>query len=124
MAAPRPHPFTGVNADFATATKTAAAFARLAIGYVDAVTQSGGLPVVLPPYAKDMDLDPLLDRLDGVVLTGGLDLDPRRAGQPTHPSVLPMPERREAGDRRVLQAGLRPRRPPLALRGGMARLHR
>jgi putative glutamine amidotransferase len=123
MAAPRPYPFVGINADFANATKAAAAFARLAIGYVDAVTQSGGLPVVLPPYPKDMDLDPLLDRLDGVVLTGGLDLDPRRAGQPTHPSVLPMPERREVGDRRLLQAVLDRRMPLLAIGVGMQMLN-
>jgi putative glutamine amidotransferase len=123
MAAPRTRPFVGVNADFAAATKTSAAFARLAIGYVDAVAQAGGLPVVLPPYAKDLDLDDLLDRLDGVVLTGGLDLDPRRAGQPTHPSVLPMPERREANDRRLLQAVLDRRMPLLAIGVGMQLLN-
>jgi putative glutamine amidotransferase len=123
MAAPRPRPFIGINSDFAAVTKTTAAFARLAVGYVDAVTASGGLPVVLPPYTKDTELDALLDRLDGVVLTGGLDLDPRRAGQPTHPSVLPMPERREAADRRLLQAVLDRRMPLLAIGVGMQMLN-
>ena len=123
MAAPRPRPFVGVNADFATATKSAAAFARLAIGYADAVAVSGGLPVVLPPYAKDVDIDPLLDRLDGVVLTGGLDLDPRRAGQPTHPSVLPMPERREASDRRLIDEIIEREMPVLAIGVGMQLLN-
>jgi putative glutamine amidotransferase len=123
MAAPRTRPFIGVNADFAAATKTAAAVTRLAIGYVDAVTQAGGLPVVLPPYCKDIDLDVVLDRLDGVVLTGGLDLDPRRAGQPTHPAVLPMPERREAGDRRLIQAVFDRRMPLLAIGVGMQLLN-
>src|SRR5439155_25814244 len=85
MASPRaPRPFIGINADYVGPTKTAPGFARLAVGYADAVFQSGGIPVVLPPYHKDLDLDPILDRLDGIVLTGGGDLDPRRAGLPTH----------------------------------------
>ena len=76
MAAQRTRPFIGINADLVIPAKTTP-ITRLGIGYADAVTQSGGLPVVLPPYAKDLDLDSLLDRLDGLVFTGGLDLDPR-----------------------------------------------
>ncbi len=122
MAAPRTRPFIGISADFAAPPKSAA-FTRLAVGYVDAVALSGGLPVVLPPVTKDVDLDPLLDRLDGVVFTGGLDLDPRRAGQPTHPAVVPMPERREAHDRRLMQAVLGRRMPMLAIGVGMQLLN-
>src|SRR6478752_8632183 len=54
MAAPRTRPFIGVNADLVTPAKGTAPFTRLALGYVDAVTQSGGLPLVLPPLAKDV----------------------------------------------------------------------
>ena len=115
MAAPRTRPFIGINADLVIPAK-AAPFARIGVGYADAVTQSGGLPVVLPPYSKDLDLDELLDRLDGIVFTGGLDLDPRRAGQPTHPAVVPMPERREVADRRLIQAVIDRRMPIQKLR--------
>ena len=75
MAAPRTRPFIGINADLVNPTK-AAPITRLGVGYPDAVTASGGLPMILPPYAKDLDLDALLDRLDGVVFTGGLTLTP------------------------------------------------
>src|SRR4051812_45393951 len=122
MAAPRTRPFIGVNADLVIPAK-AAPVTRLAVGYADAVTAAGGLPVVLPPYAKDVDLDALLDRLDGVVFTGGLDLDPRPAGQPTHPAGVPMPERRAASDPRLPQAAIDPRLPGLALGVGMQLLN-
>jgi putative glutamine amidotransferase len=122
MAAQRTRPFIGINADLVIPAKTTP-ITRLGIGYADAVTQSGGLPVVLPPYAKDLDLDSLLDRLDGLVFTGGLDLDPRRAGQPTHPAVVPMPERREVSDRRLIQAAIDRRMPILAIGVGMQLLN-
>ncbi len=105
-------PFIGINADFVSAGKQTSPHVRLHAGYVDAVVTAGGLPVVLPPLGKDVDLDPLLDRLDGVILSGGLDLDPRRVGLPTHPAVQPLPERRDEGDRLLLRPLLE-RRPTL-----------
>ena len=116
-----PHPtrpLIGVNADYTPAAKSITAHLRLPIGYVDAVVAAGGLPVVLPPLAKDVDPDALLDRLDGVLLSGGLDLDPRRHGLPTHSAVQLMAERRDDSDRclirhvlerRTAGAGRRPR---------------
>src|SRR5262249_33194794 len=75
-------PFIGINPDLVPAGKTTGARLSLGVGYADAVVAAGGVPVILPPLGKDVDLDPFLDRLDGFVLSGGLDLDPRRQGQP------------------------------------------
>ena len=47
--------------------------------YMRAVELAGGLPVVLPPLGHDT-IAPLLDRLDGVCLSGGPDLDPAGYG--------------------------------------------
>jgi putative glutamine amidotransferase len=122
MAAPRTRPFIGINADLVIPAK-GVAMTRLAAGYADAVAVSGGLPIILPPYAKDVEIDALLDRLDGVIFSGGLDLDPRRAGQPTHPAVVPMAERREVADRRLMQAVIDRRMPLLAIGVGMQLLN-
>lgn len=49
--------------------------AEMALGmtYLRAIEAAGGVPVVLPPLG---DADALLDRLDGICLSGGPDLDP------------------------------------------------
>lgn len=44
--------------------------------YIKAILAAGGIPVVLPSY-EDLDVvKPLIDRLDGVLLSGGDDVDP------------------------------------------------
>ena len=102
-AAPGPRPLIAVNADYVT-PKNGAAFAKLNVGYVDAIIAAGGLPLVLPPLRKEnlADIDALLDQCVGIVLTGGADMDPRRNGQATTAAVNPMPARREDADRYLL----------------------
>jgi putative glutamine amidotransferase len=116
-------PFIGVNADYVPASKVHGAYVRLNVGYLDAVVAAGGLPVVVPPLGKEIDLDPWLDRLDGFVLTGGLDMDPRRLGVPSHPAVQPLPERRDESDRVLVRRLLERRMPVLAIGLGMQQLN-
>jgi putative glutamine amidotransferase len=116
-------PFIGVNADFVPAGKHTAAFLRLHAGYLDAVAAAGGLPLVLPPLGKEVDLDAFLDRLDGFLLSGGLDVEPRRWGHPSHPAVQPLPERRDDSDRRLVRRLLQRRLPLLAVGVGMQQLN-
>ena len=54
--------------------------------YVRSVEQAGGLPLVLPPVRPE-DVPALLDRLDGVLLSGGVDVDPALYGQAPHPKL-------------------------------------
>ena len=49
--------------------------------YNNAVMAAGGLPVMLPINTDKQQLASLLDRLDGLVLVGGGDMDPRHYGQ-------------------------------------------
>src|SRR5262245_27625633 len=100
-------PVIGINADFIAAKKHVQASIRLNAGYFDAVQAAGGLPVVMPPYAKEAEILAFLDRVDGFVLSGGLDMDPRKHGLPTHPSVQPMAERREEHDRLLVRVLLK-----------------
>ena len=116
-------PLIGVNADFTPSAKTITAHLRLAVGYVDAITAAGGLPVVLPPLCKDVDPDAFLDRLDGILLSGGLDLDPRRHGLPTHTAVHLMPERRDDSDRLLIREIIERRVPVLGVGLGMQQLN-
>ncbi len=51
----------------------------LGLSYLRAVERAGGMPVVLPPLAPS-EVPSLLDRLDGLCLSGGPDLDPAAYG--------------------------------------------
>jgi putative glutamine amidotransferase len=55
--------------------------------YAKAITNSGGLPVLIPLCLSEDDLDALLARLDGILFTGGYDIDPRLYGNQPHPKV-------------------------------------
>jgi putative glutamine amidotransferase len=116
-------PIIGINTDFYAATKTYSAHARLNAGYFDAVVQAGGLPILIPPLGKEAELDAILDRVDGMLLTGGLDIDPRRQGLPTSAAVQPMAERRELSDRILVQQIIVRKIPVLAIGLGLQQMN-
>ena len=64
---------------------------ELALGltYPAAISRAGGVPVVIPPFCGEDEIDALLDRLDGVCLAGGPDLHPSYYGQEPHPALGP-----------------------------------
>ena len=62
--------------------------------YLDAVRHFGGIPVILPPEACDEELEYLVSLCDGVILSGGMDIDPALFGEEKwNDSVEITPER-------------------------------
>lgn len=57
-------------------------YARLRMTYVRAVEAAGGLPVLIPPLADPEVLHSVLQRIDGLLLPGGADVDPAHYGEP------------------------------------------
>ena len=54
--------------------------------YTDSVLRAGGLPVILPPVPNS-DISGLVDRLDGIVFTGGGDMESVRYGEEPHAEI-------------------------------------
>jgi putative glutamine amidotransferase len=116
-------PLIGLNADYRGSKKDSPAFTFLAAGYHDAIAAAGGIPVIMPPVVEEDDLEQILDRLDGVVMVGGADLDPRRDGFMLHPSVRILENRREDFDRMLIRLVADRRLPLLAIGVGMQLLN-
>lgn len=116
-------PLIGMNADYRIANRDGAAFTYVASGYFDSITKAGAIPVILPPLTEDDDIERVLDRLDGVVLVGGPDLDPRHDGFMLHPTVRQMDARREDFDRRLAKVVVRRRMPIFGIGVGMQLLN-
>lgn len=90
-----PRPLIGLSADFVDG------YARLRRTYFDVVDAAGGVPVILPPRA---DLrGAMLERVDGVILTGGDDIDVSRLGVPLHPKAECMPPERQDAEFALLR---------------------
>ncbi len=64
--------------------------------YISWVLDAGGAPVVLPNLGDYVALETLLDLLQGLVLTGGVDPAAQWIGEEPHPTITVQPERDDA----------------------------
>jgi len=112
-------PVIALNADFVNRSGEKPSFTYVASGYYDAISKVGGIPLILPPVDDDHDLEMLLERVDGVLLVGGADLDPRRDGWMLHPTIRPLAQRREQFDRRLMRIIAERRMPVFGIGAGM-----
>jgi putative glutamine amidotransferase len=69
--------------------------ALLPFGYITAIQRAGGLAIMIAPDPALVDEpDEMLDRIDGLILAGGADIDPSSYGAEPHPSTRgTVPER-------------------------------
>ncbi|HVD49758.1 MAG TPA: gamma-glutamyl-gamma-aminobutyrate hydrolase family protein, partial [Gaiellaceae bacterium] len=81
--------------------------------YVRAVEGAGGRALLVPP--SDDGVDETLDALDGVIFSGGGDLDPATYGQEPHAKTKGIVAERDRGELALLQAALARDMPVLAV---------
>jgi putative glutamine amidotransferase len=72
--------------------------------YAAAVEATGGVPLLLPPVAQEGAADAVVARLDGLVVSGGADVDPSRYGQDPHPRTAGWRPDRDAWETALLDA--------------------
>ena len=83
--------------------------------YATSIERAGGLPWPLP-YMTDLALIPeIVDRLDGIVFSGGDDLDPKLYGQTLHPRAEPIDPDRQRFELALIAEVERRRMPALGI---------
>ncbi|MDT5224800.1 MAG: putative glutamine amidotransferase [Mycobacterium sp.] len=98
--------------------------AYLPVDYFEGVILAGGVPVLLPPQPVHAGaVNRLLDSLDGLVITGGYDLDPAAYGQQPHPTTDQPRTDRDAWEFALLRAALHRRLPVLGICRGAQMLN-
>jgi len=83
--------------------------------YVQAVAQAGGVPILIPLGIGEEGLKALVDRLDGLLLPGGEDVEPGLYGEPPHPRLGKVDPERDRLEIAVTRLALDVRLPILAL---------
>jgi putative glutamine amidotransferase len=87
--------------------------------YVDAVRAAGGRPVLLPPGGDKLEARETVAGLNGLVVSGGPDVDPSRYGASRHPRTQEPVPTRDAWDLALTASALELRVPLLAICRGM-----
>ncbi len=89
--------------------------------YVEAVERAGGRALVVPP--TEVGVDETLAALDGIIFSGGADVDPTVYGSEAHPETDAPQRHRDAGELALLSAALERDMPTLAICRGVQLLN-
>jgi putative glutamine amidotransferase len=87
--------------------------ALIPVAYVDAVERAGGRPLLVPP--SEEGVEETLGALDGLILSGGSDLDPELYDQEPHHETLGVHAVRDRSELALLQGALARDMPVLAI---------
>ena len=71
--------------------------------YTGAVIRAGGIPVILDQYEDKAVLEALLPRLDGILFTGGVDINPKLYGEEVDPKCGEIADARDDFEVRLME---------------------
>jgi putative glutamine amidotransferase len=92
---------------------------RADLDYVEGVVGAGGVPVVFPPVGGAREAEALLEGIDGLLLSGGTDLDPSYYGEEAVPELGVTAPERDAFEMSLVEHALRRGIPILGICRGM-----
>ena len=117
-------PIIGITATLkedvdAVAERPLGKFVRADLDYIEGVAGAGGAPVVLPPTGNKGVAEAVIHSLDGLLLSGGSDLDPGYYGEEPVPELgVTLPER-DAFEMALVRLALRRGMPVFGICRGM-----
>jgi len=112
-----PAPLIGVSTSVTVDEYPERAYVNAA--YLRAVEQAGGVPILLAPQLSPAAREALWARLDGLVLTGGGDVEPSRFGEAAHPKTTLVSADRDGLELELVDRALRDDVPMFAICRGL-----
>lgn len=100
-------------------TPTSTGETALKSSYSRAILRAGGVPVILAADSTTAYISEVVSRLDGLLLTGGADIEPRRYGEQPEPGLEPVNLVRDAMELKALQLAVNRNVPVLGICRGM-----
>ena len=88
---------------------------RLNSAYVSALESAGLVPLIVPPLASEESIRAILSRVDGILLTGGEDVEPSLYGQARSPHCGPSNAARDQTEIALARAAREMRKPLMAI---------
>jgi putative glutamine amidotransferase len=114
-----PHqPLIGITSGLTT-NKAGSIICQVGQDYINAIQNANGIPLVIPVGAVASFPDTLLSDVDGVVFTGGADIDPERFNGKPHPKVYGISPERDEMEFILLARALEANKPILAICRGI-----
>jgi len=120
----RRHPFIGIPAaSLDPSPNPGARYFQFSGNYPAALAASGALPVIIPLGLPDELLRELFERLDGLLLAGGVDVAPEEYGETAHPKLGRVDALRDATELTVARWALAADLPILGICRGIQSLN-
>lgn len=89
------------------------------LDYQTSVVDAGGLPVLIAPILDDSYLEGMIDRIDGLILSGGCDMDPSYYHQSMKPGLGKISPIRDAVELKLLTLALKKQIPVFGICRGL-----
>ncbi len=109
-------PLIGITGNYGEQT------CKIAEGYYQSIAKAGGVPVVIPPLSDTATIINTLEHLDGLLLSGGADYDPRYAGEEPWPTLGDINQERDLPELFITQLAYNRQIPILGICRGIQTL--
>jgi len=115
---PSHRPLIGITSSL-TKNKSGSLACQVGQAYVNAIQSAGGIPIIIPVGLDETSLTDLIPRMDGLLLSGGGDIDPKRFNGQPHPKVSGVSPERDRMELTLLEKALTADKPLLAICRGI-----
>jgi putative glutamine amidotransferase len=111
-------PFIGITT-YNTKNKFERDIAAVQHTYIRAVTQAGGIPILIPAILPEDDLNELYSHLQGILFSGGGDISLKYFDGVQHSSIHEVDEARDVTELSLLRQSVQHEKPFLAICRGL-----